>query len=102
MHRVAEGDFTPPALEASSGDGIAVGPTQGCSENARRGHLGSSEVTGPAICGDLGSGGKLSSLGFPAGEHPAMGLFSEPVKLICFLGEFFCDIASCTRRIRSS
>ena len=41
-----ECDFTPPALEILSGDGIAVGPTQGHSEDTRkRGHLGNIEDT---------------------------------------------------------
>lgn len=31
---------------------------------------------------------------FSAGEHPAERLFSEPVTLIFFLGELFCNIAS--------
>lgn len=58
MHRVAQCDFTFSALVALSGDRITVGPTQGHSENARKGHLGSTEVAGPAMCNSLGSGGK--------------------------------------------
>lgn len=49
MHRAAECDFTLPALEALSGDGIAVGPTQGHSEDARKGHLGSTEDRRPCL-----------------------------------------------------
>lgn len=47
VHRVAECDFTPPALQVLSGGSIAVGPTQGHSEETRRGHLGNTEDTRP-------------------------------------------------------
>lgn len=104
MHRVAQCDFTLPALGALSGDGMQEGlsratvrmPLERLLHKALHRLDPEQRPRGPPCVvpwAQEASEALRASCHFPAGEHLAKRLFSEPVNHF-FLGESFCNIAS--------